>query len=74
LLYVIAEDKKGVSPLNELFNFKELKYKERDEIADAITSWNKKIPFEMEKHFDTRVRYIFKERYDYRRNLLDWDY
>lgn len=28
----------------------------------------------MEKHRDTRLRRHFKERYDFRKNLTDWDY
>lgn len=28
----------------------------------------------MEKLRDQKLRYLFKERYDYRANLIDWDY
>ena len=28
----------------------------------------------MEKLRDQKLRYLFKERYDYRSNLIDWDY
>ncbi len=28
----------------------------------------------METHRDQKLRYLYKERYDYRSNLIDWDY
>lgn len=28
----------------------------------------------MEKHRDQRLRYLFKTRYDFKKNLIDWDY
>jgi dynein assembly factor 3 len=31
-------------------------------------------PFDIEKMRDDRLRHFFKERYDWRRNLVDWDY
>lgn len=33
-----------------------------------------KVDFDMEKLRDQKLRYLFKERYDYRANLVDWDY
>ena len=74
LLNLVAEDSKTLSPLTKVFSFNEIKFKDRDEIMDAIKSWSSKIPFTMEKHRDQRLRYHYKERYDYRRNLIDWDY
>ena len=74
-MYIISEDnKKANSPLTKIFNFNELKFKERDELSDAIKAWNSKIPYDMEKHRDMRCRGLFKERYDFRKNLMDWDF
>lgn len=33
-----------------------------------------KLEFDIVKLRDQRLRFMFKERYDYRANLVDWDY
>lgn len=33
-----------------------------------------KIEYDIVKLRDQRLRFMFKERYDYRANLVDWDY
>jgi dynein assembly factor 3 len=32
------------------------------------------VDFDIEKLRDQKLRYLFKERYDFRANLIDWDY
>lgn len=57
LLNLVAEEtKKTRTPLESVFDFKEVKFKERDEMMDVIRSWSSKIPFTMEKHRDQRLR------------------
>lgn len=51
-----------------------LKFKERDELEDVISSYYNTHPFDIEKQHDQRVRYHLKERYDVRNNMFDWDY
>ncbi|EGR31068.1 hypothetical protein IMG5_117930 [Ichthyophthirius multifiliis] len=68
------ENKKTSTPLKKLFDFSEIKYKEIDDLTNILNLWHSKIPFEMEKHRDQRLRYHYKERYDFRTNLIDWDY
>lgn len=55
-------------------DFKHTKGEERDDMSEIVQSWNMKVPFEMEKLRDQRLRYLYKERYDFRTNLIDWDY
>ena len=74
LIQLITEDEKCTSVLKDLVNFDNLKFKERDEIEDIFSSYLKKHPFDIEKLRDQRLRAHFKERYDNRRNLVDWDY
>ena len=74
LIYLVTEDDKCKSPLKELINFDTLKFKERDEIEDVFSSYLKAHPYDIEKHRDQRLRYHFADRYDHRRNLVDWDY
>jgi dynein assembly factor 3 len=51
-----------------------IKFKERDEMVEVLGSWRSKVEFNMEKNRDQRLRYHYKERYDFRKNLIDWDY
>lgn len=74
ILNLLAEDGKTRTPLKQVFDFSELRYKDRDEIVDSVKSWSSKVPFTMEKHRDQRLRHHYKERYDFRKNLIDWDY
>ena len=53
---------------------KELKFKEKDDLVDIFKSWSSKVPFKMQELRDQRLRYHYKDRYDFRTNLIDWDY
>ena len=57
-----------------IISLKELKFKEKDELVDIFKSWSSKIPFKMQELRDQRLRYHYKDRYDFRTNLIDWDY
>ena len=71
---LITEHRKGTSVLKDLIDFETLKFKERDEIEDIVNTWRLSIPFDIESMRDQRLRAYFKERYDVRKNLVDWDY
>jgi dynein assembly factor 3 len=51
-----------------------LRFKDRDDMEDVVSSYLKKYPFEMEKLRDHRLRHHYAERYDSRKNVVDWDY
>ena len=57
-----------------MISFDDLKYKERDELEDVISSYHAAHKFDIEKYRDDRARFHYKERYDVRRNVIDWDY
>lgn len=57
-----------------MISLKELKFKEKDELVEIFKSWTSKIPFKMQELRDQRLRYHYKDRYDFRTNLIDWDY
>ena len=40
----------------------------------VFQTWNDKIPFETVELRDKRLRALYKDRYDFRRNIIDWDY
>lgn len=43
-------------------------------MEEVFSSYHKKHPFDMEKLRDQRLRHHFQDRYDFRRNAVDWDY
>ncbi|KAJ0390870.1 hypothetical protein P43SY_010436 [Pythium insidiosum] len=51
-----------------------LKMKTRDELVDTFRSWSTKVHFDVVKLRDHRLRHYYEVRYDYRDNLIDWDY
>jgi len=72
--HLITQDPKCKASIRKIIDISLLKFKERDEIDDIFKSWHSKIPFDIEKYRDQRLRYHYKDRYDYRLNLIDWDY
>lgn len=60
--------------LRGVVSFDSLRFKERDEIEEIFSSYLKRHPFDMEKLRDHRLRHHFADRYDFRRNAVDWDY
>jgi dynein assembly factor 3 len=43
-------------------------------MVEILTSYDSKYPYDIEKYRNDRIRYALKDRYDYRRNMYDWDY
>ncbi|CDW85452.1 arf-like ras superfamily gtpase [Stylonychia lemnae] len=74
LIMLVTEDSRGKSVIKDLINFETLNFKDRDEMEDIFNSYLKRNPFEIEKLRDQRLRHHFQDRYDFRRNAVDWDY
>ena len=74
LIQLITEDDKCTSVIKDLVDWETLKYKERDELEDVFSSWLKVHKYDIESLRDQRMRGLYKERYDFRKNLVDWDY
>lgn len=74
LIQLVTEDDKCESVLKDLVDFGGLKFKARDGIEDIFSSYLKCHAFDIEKLRDARQRGLLKERYDHRRNVVDWDY
>ncbi len=70
----MTEDTRCSNVLKEMVTFDDLKFKERDDMEDVISSYLDSHPFDIEKARDNRLRALFKERYDFRKNLCDWDF
>jgi dynein assembly factor 3 len=60
--------------IKDIVNFETLKFKERDEMEDIFSSYLAKHKLDIEQLRDQRLRAHYKERYDLRRNMVDWDY
>jgi dynein assembly factor 3, axonemal len=70
----LISDEEPHSCLKEIFSFKGLKFKERDEMLDIFNTWWSREPYDMEGYRDQRLRYLWKTRYDYRKNMADFQY
>jgi dynein assembly factor 3 len=62
------------NPIKNVFDFSLLKFKEKDELMECFRSWSRKVPFDMEMARDRRQRKYYDDRFDHRKNVLDWDY
>jgi len=51
-----------------------LKFRERDNLEDTLSSYYSNHHFDIEKQLEQRQRAHLKERYDHRANMYDWDY
>lgn len=74
LIQLVTEDERCQSVLKGMINFDNLKFKERDALEDVLSSYHNAHEYDIEKYRDTRLRAHYKERYDVRRNMVDWDY
>ena len=74
LIQLVTEDERCQSVIKEMINFDHLKFKERDALEDVLSSYHNSHEYDIEKYRDTRLRSHYKERYDNRRNMVDWDY
>ena len=64
----------GSGRLEGLVDFSLLKYRERDELETAFRAYSRSFEFNMETLRDHRMRGLYEDRYDVRKNLADWDY
>eukprot|EP00117_Sycon_ciliatum_P012878 scpid13653/ scgid1723/ Dynein assembly factor 3, axonemal len=51
-----------------------LRFKERDALEDIFKSWRSTVAFDVQTHWDGRVRHNLAARYDARYGVFDWDY
>jgi len=74
LIQLVTEDDRCSSVLVDNVHMDTLKFKERDELEQTISSYYSTHQFDIEKQWEQRLRHHIKERYDYRNNMFDWDY
>ena len=71
---VASQTLKNKTYIEKYLDFSLIKYKDRDEITEYFKLWHSKEKFDIEKLRDQRLRYHYKQRYDFRQNLVDWDF
>jgi len=64
----------SLHPLAEIVDLTHLKYRDRDVLQDIFKGWLKDVPFDIEALREQRCRGYYRERFDYRKNLMDFDY
>ena len=74
LISYICQDKKCQPVYKDIIDLSCLTHKQIDSMQEIFTSYDSKYPYDIEKYRNDRVRYCLKDRYDYRKNLFDWDY
>jgi len=72
LIEIVTDD--SSHPLTSVLDLTHLKFKDRDILQDIFKGWDKAVPFDIEQLRDQRCRGYYRERYDYRKNLMDYDY
>nr|CCA14087.1 conserved hypothetical protein [Albugo laibachii Nc14] len=60
--------------LDEYIDLNHLKSRSRDDLDETIQSWKQSVTFDVATLRDHRLRHFYQLRYDYRDNLIDWDY
>jgi len=61
-------------PLASAINMDGLKFKDRDILQDVFKGWRADVPFDIEALREQRSRGYYRDRYDFRKNMMDWDY
>ena len=64
----------GEGPLCGLVSLDALKYRDCDNLEKIFKFWSSKVPFDVVKMRDERLRKHMGGRYDARKNIYDWDY
>ncbi|KAK1931528.1 Dynein assembly factor 3 [Phytophthora citrophthora] len=61
-------------PLADHIDLSHLKMRSHDDLIDSFRSWFQNVKFDVDTLRDHRLRHYYEVRYDYRDNLIDWDY
>jgi len=69
---IITQDSEH--PLTKILDLSHLKFKERDDLQDTFKAWDQAVPLDMEALRDARCRGYYRDRFDHRKNMMDFDY
>lgn len=71
LVEMIAQEK---SPLLKVFDISRLRNVERNMIVNIFKFWSSQSEFDIGKHWNARMRSWYGDKFDHRKNLVNWDY
>lgn len=82
---IIGEESDALEIMSDIIDLSFLKCKERDQLQTIFKSWSKtqaqtrqsSLPdnhYNLSEYRDYRMRHFYGERYDFRKNIIDWDY
>ncbi|KAG7385943.1 Dynein assembly factor 3, axonemal [Phytophthora pseudosyringae] len=71
LMEFVYNDRGSLAGLVDLSH---LKMRTHDDLIDSFRSWFQSVKFDVDTLRDHRLRHYYEARYDYRDNLIDWDY
>lgn len=60
--------------LAKMLDLSMLKFQERDLIVEALQKYRLTVEYDMVKAWDVRGRRLYADRFDFRKNMIDWDY
>lgn len=72
LIELMTEE--SLHPLTNAIDLSHLKHKDRDILQDVFKSWLEDVPFDVEALRENRCRGYYRDRYDHRKNMFDFDY
>lgn len=61
-------------PITNFIKLGHMKFRDRDVLQDVFKGWKADVPFDIEALREQRARGYYRDRYDYRKNMMDWDY
>ena len=64
----------GETELAPIIDVSLLKSKQRDALESVFKSWHEEVLCDMLEWREVRIRTLYGERFDYRKNLIDWDW
>jgi len=64
----------SMHPLANVIDLNSLKFKDRDVLQEIFRGWRADVPFDIEVLREQRLRGYYRDRYDFRKNMMDWDY
>lgn len=62
------------SPLAALVDLRHLKFQDRDRLVDVFKGWRRANEVDVAACREARLRQLYQDRFDFRKNVVDWDY
>ncbi|GMH41552.1 hypothetical protein BSKO_09462 [Bryopsis sp. KO-2023] len=64
----------AIEKLYGVFDLSQLNYKERDALVEVFRGYRSDGKYSLEKGWESRLRNFYGDRFDFKKNMIDWDY